>query len=110
MDDRTIFPEDINIIIDSYVDLKQAIVELPKSEMHSLIANCLFSLEMELKEYRGDMLVDICYRLRGHHNRPAGRMLKYLHEAKTAIRYFKQKLYYISKDYITDVDNEYLLR
>jgi hypothetical protein len=119
MDDRTIFPEEgINALIDSYVDLRQVVVEQPGSKMYQYRDLSLQQLKLLLASRRQALVgttVDLMLNKNLVRRHPTRNVLHtmvqnsrdyikdyllMLHRTKAAIRYFEQKnIYYISKDY-----------
>jgi hypothetical protein len=118
MDDRTIFPEGINTLIDSYVDLRQVVVEMPGSKMYQYRDLSLQQLQLLLTSHRNAVVGSVVSLMLNKNlvrRHPARNVLHtmvqnskdyikgcllMLHRIKAAIRYFNQKnIYYISKDY-----------
>src|ERR1700730_5624760 len=112
MDDRTWFPESINLLIDSYVDMRQALAEQPSSLMFRYRDQALRLLQHDLEFYRCNYIRALL--MRWKERTQGGRrqrvrfddsVVKEILRIKCAIRFFKQRdVYYISKHFAGYVD------
>jgi len=113
MDETTVFPQPINHLIDSYVDMRQALAEQPSSLMFRCRDQALRLLQHDLEFYRSNYIraklmtwKERARRGRRQRLRLDDSATKTIHRIKCAIRFFKQRdVYYIGKHFSGYVDN-----
>lgn len=114
MDNRSLFPESINRIIDSYVDVRQAWAELPASPMWDHREWIACNYETELRGLRKALVANICSVIK---RRYSGRYVLYsqgqieyilsrIHKIRQLLRFlYPKNIYHLSKVYTFDSRN-----